>query len=426
MTLPTVTFANDLDFAKHMDEKDPLRGYREEFLFPSRAGSDAVYFAGNSLGLQPRGVGGYLLEELGEWARLGVEGHFQARHPWLLYHEFVTDMTARLVGALPIEVVAMNSLTANLHLMLVSFYRPTRERFKILIESDAFPSDRYAVASQAQLHGYDPREAILELKPRDGEYTLRMEDIEQFIEKHGKEISVVLLGNVNYLTGQAFDLKRLAAAAHAQGCIFGTNLAHGVGNLRLNLHDDEVDFAVWCSYKYLNAGPGAIAGCFVHERYAESFDLPRLAGWWGHNKETRFQMGPDFDPLPGAEGWQLSNPPIFQLAALRASLELFDKASMQFLRKKSVLLTGYLDFLMKTIPREFCTVITPEDPEQRGAQLSIRVANQPQQLLRKLRDNGIICDFREPDVVRAAPAPLYCSFEDVYKFGLVMSKFANP
>jgi kynureninase len=425
MRLPTVTYANDLDFARHMDETDPLRAFREEFLFPNRAGDNVVYLAGNSLGLQPRSATGYVLEELGEWARLGVEGHFQARHPWLLYHEFLTEMTARLMGANPSEVISMNSLTVNLHLMLVSFYKPTKERFKILIESNAFPSDRYAVASQAQFHGYDPKEAILELIPREGEMTLRQEDIETYIEKHGKDIAVVLLGQVNYLTGQAFDLLRLAELSHEHGCIFGANLAHGAGNLRLNLHGEDVDFAVWCGYKYLNAGPGAVAGCFVHDRFEESFDLPRFAGWWGHNKETRFEMGPEFDPLPGAEGWQVSNPPIFQMAALRASLELFDKATMHALRKKSVLLTGYLEFLLKTIPKEACSVITPSDPDQRGAQLSLKVPKQPQQFLRQLRDNGVIADFREPDIVRVAPAPLYCSFEDVYKFGQVMTKFAE-
>ena len=425
MTSPTVTFANDLDFANHMDEKDVLRPFRSEFLFPTRAGDNAVYLAGNSLGLQPRSAGGYVLEELGEWARLGVDGHFQARHPWLLYHEFVTEMSARLVGADPAEVVAMNSLTVNLHLMLVSFYKPTKERFKILIESDAFPSDRYAVASQVQFHGYNPKEAILELTPRPGESLLRQEDIDECIEKHGSEIAVVLIGNVNYLTGQAFDLLHLSELSHAHGCIFGANLAHGAGNLRLNLHGDDVDFAVWCSYKYLNAGPGGIAGCFVNDRYAESFELSRFAGWWGHNKETRFEMGPDFDPMPGADGWQVSNPPIFQLAALRASLELFDKATMHALRKKSILLTGYLEFLLKTVPPAVCTIVTPDDPEQRGAQLSLRVPKQPQQFLRQLRDNGVIADYREPDIIRVAPAPLYCSFQDVWKFGQVMHKFAN-
>ena len=425
MSTPTVAFANDIDFARMMDEKDPMRGYREEFLFPTRAGSDAIYLAGNSLGLQPRSVGGYLLEELGEWAKLGVEGHFQARHPWVLYHEFVTEMMARLVGATPIEVVAMNTLTVNLHLMLVTFYKPTKERHKILIEADAFPSDRYAVMSQIKLHGYEPAEALLELKPRQGESTLRPEDIDELIEKHGDEIAVILLGDVNYLTGQAFDLGRIAYVAHEKGCYFGVNLAHGAGNLRLNLHGDEVDFGVWCSYKYLNAGPGGIAGCFVHEKYSEAYDMPRLAGWWGHNKETRFEMGNEFDPLPGAEGWQLSNPPIFQLAALCASLEVFDKASMTALRKKSVLLTGYCEFLLNSIPKEFCTIVTPTDPDQRGAQLSLKVGKQAPQLVRQFRDNGVICDFREPDIVRIAPAPLYCSFYDVYKFGLVMHKFAN-
>ncbi len=421
MKTQTVEFANDLDFARSMDAADPLRKYRFEFCFPQCGErKEAIYFAGNSLGLEPVNARKYINEELDDWAFLGVEGHFESRHPWLPYHEFVADMTARLVGAKPIEVVAMNTLTVNLHLMLLSFYRPTQERYKILIESDCFPSDRYAVASQVKNHGYQPDDAVLQIKPREGEFALRPEDILHFIDERGKEIAVILLGDVNYLTGQAFELKKIAEAAHKQGCIFGVNLAHGAGNLLLNLHDDEVDFAVWCSYKYLNSGPGGIAGCFVHERYAHDFERPRLAGWWGHNKETRFQMGPVFDPLPGAEGWQLSNPPIFQLAALRASLEYFDVIGMAEIRKKSELLTGYLEFLLKEIPDNFCTILTPSDPQQRGAQLSVRVKGNPKTTLSKLKERGAMCDFREPDIIRAAPAPLYCSFQDVYEFAKIV------
>lgn len=425
MTTKTTDFANDLDFAKAMDNADPLRKFRFEFCFPQCGErKQAIYFVGNSLGLEPVNARKYINDSLDDWAFLGVEGHFEGRHPWLPYHEFVTDMTARLVGAKPIEVVAMNSLTVNLHLMLVSFYRPTKERYKILTEADCFPSDRYAVASHAEFHGYTSADAVVHLKPRDGEETLRPEDVLDFIERHGKEIALVLLGNVNYLTGQAVDLKAIAAAAHKQGCLFGTNLAHGAGNLLLNLHDDDVDFAVWCSYKYLNSGPGGIAECFVHERHSGSFDLPRLAGWWGHNKQTRFAMGPTFDPLAGAEGWQLSNPPIFQLAALRASLEYFDAAGMSELRSKSVLLTGYLEFLLKSIPNNFCTIVTPRDPNQRGAQLSVRVKGEPKTYLARLKEKGVLCDFREPDIIRAAPAPLYSSFEDVYEFANIVKSLA--
>ena len=426
MKTETIEFANDLDFARQMDASDSLRKYRFEFAFPQCGErKEAIYFAGNSLGLAPVNARKYINEELDDWGFLGVEGHFESRHPWLPYHEFVTDMLARLVGAEPQEVVAMNSLTVNLHLMLVSFYQPTKERHKFLIEADTFPSDRYACASQAEFHGYKAEEAILQLTPRSGEETLRTEDIVSYLEEHGKEIAVVLLGNVNYLSGQAFDLKKIAQAAHKQGCIFGTNLAHGAGNLLLNLHNDEVDFAVWCSYKYLNSGPGAIAGCFVHDKYARDFQRPRFAGWWGHNKETRFQMGPKFDPLAGAEGWQLSNPPIFQLAALRASLEYFDVIGMPALREKSELLTGYLEFLLQALPNDFCTIITPKDPRQRGAQLSVRVKGDPKAILGKLKDQGALCDFRSPDIIRAAPAPLYCSFTDVYEFVQMMKSFAS-
>src|SRR5215471_7793764 len=334
------------DFARAADETDPLRSYRQQFRMPTHQGQECIYLAGNSLGLQPKKVKEYIDEELADWAQMGVEGHFAARHPWLPYHENLTDMTARLVGARPIEVVVMNTLTVNLHLMMVSFYRPRRERYKILVEKNAFPSDQYAVASQAQFHGFDPSVAVVELVPRSEELTLRTEDIIDLIDRQGQAIALVMLGNVNYLTGQAFDMAAITEAAHAKGCLVGFNLAHGAGNLKLNLHDCNVDFAVWCSYKYLNAGPGSLAGCFVHERHAYEFDLPRFAGWWGHNKQTRFVMGPHFDPIAGAEGWQLSNPPIFPLAALRASLELFDAATMDALRSKSERLTGYLEFLL--------------------------------------------------------------------------------
>jgi kynureninase len=422
----SVRFEEGEAFARRMDAEDSLRSFRDEFLFPRRKdGEPAIYLVGNSLGLQPRKARQYVMEELEDWERLGVEGHFHARHPWLPYHETLTEQTARLVGALPLEVVVMNTLTVNLHLMLVSFYQPTRERFKILIEGGAFPSDQYAVASQTRFHGFDPAVAVMRLEPRSGEATLRQEDILETIERHGDEIALVMLGNVNYLTGQAFDMTAITQAAHAKGCRVGFDLAHGAGNLRLSLHDDGPDFAVWCSYKYLNGGPGTLAGAFVHERHSRDASLPRLAGWWGHDKATRFLMGPDFVPLPGAEGWQLSNPPILQLAALRASMELFDRATMPALRAKGDLLTGYLEFLLDRLPEGTVSIVTPRDVKARGSQLSLRFRRDPRKLLAHLAEAGAFCDFREPDVIRAAPAPLYCTFLDVYRFVRILESHAR-
>lgn len=414
------------EFARAMDDNDPLRSYRQLFYLPGQKdGQECIYLAGNSLGLQPKKVKDYIDQELDDWANLGVEGHFSARHPWLPYHENLTKMTARLVGAKPIEVVVMNTLTVNLHLMMVSFYRPQDKRHKILIESDAFPSDQYAVASQAKWHGFEPKEAVVELTPREGELTLRPADILESIDRQGGSVALVMLGNVNYLTGQAFDMKAITEAAHAKGCLVGFNLAHGAGNLKVRLHDDDVDFAVWCGYKYLNAGPGALAGCFVHERHAGDLNLPRLAGWWGHDKQTRFAMGPEFDPIPGAEGWQLSNPPILPLAALRASLEIFDRATMDALREKSIRLTGYLEFLLRQMASNYVSIITPAEPEQRGCQLSLRVQGDPEAMLERLRRASAICDFRPPDIIRAAPVPLYNSFMDVYRFARALRENAR-
>jgi kynureninase len=434
-----VTFENSETYARELDEHDELSIYRDEFFIPTRqslagtapravqqpSGEKCIYLAGNSLGLQPKNVHKYISEELEDWASFGVEGHWNSRHPWLPYHEFLTEMSARVVGAKPIEVVVMNTLTANLHLMMVSFYQPSKSRYKILVEAGAFPSDQYAVASQAKFHGYDPKDAVIELRPRSGEDTLRTEDILDVLEKQGEEIALVMIGNVNYLTGQAFEVIPIAAKAHEKGCYIGLNLAHGAGNLHLQLHDWKVDFAVWCSYKYLNSGPGSLAGCFVHERHKDNFELPRFAGWWGHNKETRFKMGSEFEPLPGAEGWQLSNPPIFQLAALRASLELFDKAGMKNLRAKGDLLTGYLEFLLKQMPKEQLTIITPSDPAQRGSQLSIRFSANPKAMLNAFKEEGVICDFREPDIIRATPVPLYNTFHDVYQFAKTIERFVK-
>ncbi|MFM8439704.1 MAG: kynureninase [Acidobacteriota bacterium] len=403
-------------FAERMDSDDSLRRFRQNFLFPQRDGRDLLYFTGNSLGLQPNTAATYVTEVLDDWKALGVEGHISGKHPWLPYHEFVADNLAKIVGASPLEVVAMNSLTVNLHLMMVSFYRPTRERFKVIIESGAFPSDRYAVESQIRFHGYEPERALIEIKPREGEDCLRTEDIEREIGITGNQLALVMLGGVNYRTGQLFDMQRIAAAAQKAGAFVGFDLAHAAGNVPLKLHDWNADFAVWCSYKYLNSGPGAIAGAFIHERHADDDSIPRFAGWWGHEKETRFLMGPEFKPLRGAEGWQLSNPPIFQLAALRASLELFAEAGMEDLRKKSVQLTGYLEFLVNAIGDDRIELVTPSSADERGCQLSIRVRHADKSLYNNLLTRGISVDWREPDIVRCAPVPLYNSFSDVLSF----------
>jgi len=403
-------------FAERMDSDDSLRRFRQNFLFPQRDGRDLLYFTGNSLGLQPNTAATYVTEVLDDWKTLGVEGHISGKHPWLPYHEFVANNLAEIVGASPLEVVAMNSLTVNLHLMMVSFYRPTRERFKVIIESGAFPSDRYAVESQIRFHGYEPERALIEIKPREGEDCLRTEDIEREIGITGNQLALVMLGGVNYRTGQLFEMQRIAVAAQKAGAFVGFDLAHAAGNVPLKLHDWNADFAVWCSYKYLNSGPGAIAGAFIHERHADDDSIPRFAGWWGHEKETRFLMGPEFKPLRGAEGWQLSNPPIFQLAALRASLELFAEAGMEDQRKKSVQLTGYLEFLVNAIGDDRIELVTPSSADERGCQLSIRVRHADKSLYNNLLTRGISVDWREPDIVRCAPVPLYNSFSDVLSF----------
>ena len=403
--------------AADLDAHDPLAAYRGKFHIPKGSdGQECIYLCGNSLGLQPKTVRAYVEQELDDWARLGVEGHFRAHTPWLPYHECLAAQTASLVGARPIEVVVMNTLTVNLHLMLVSFYRPTPERYKILIEAHAFPSDRYAIASHLAWHGLDPSAALIALEPRNGEATLRTEDIAAVLEQHGRSIALILLGGVNYYTGQAFDMGRITQAGHAQGCRVGFDLAHAAGNVRLQLHDWGVDFAVWCSYKYLNAGPGSIAGCFVHERHAQCPDLPRLAGWWGHNKATRFAMPPAFDPLPGAEGWQVSNPPILPLAALRASMDIFAAVGMEKLRLKSEALTGYLETLLDQHAPDNVSIITPRDPARRGAQLSLRITTHGQAVHARLVRSNVMCDWREPDVLRVAPVPLYNTFTDVARF----------
>ncbi len=408
-------------FAQNLDAADLLKNFRDKFYIPKQAnGEEVLYFTGNSLGLQPKTVRASIEQELKDWETLGVEGHFHAKNPWMPYHEFVTEQMANLVGARAIETVVMNSLTVNLHLMMVSFYRPDSTRHKIVIESGAFPSDQYAVQSQIKFHGFEVENSLVELKPRENETCLRMEDIEKTIAENADSIALIMLGGVNYYTGQAYDMKRITEIGHEIGAIVGFDLAHAAGNIELKLHDWNADFAVWCSYKYLNAGPGGIAGCFVHERHAGDFDLPRFAGWWGHDKTTRFLMGDKFVPMPGAEGWQLSNPPIFQLAALKASLDVFEEAGMKALAEKSKKLTGFLEFLLGEIKDERISVITPSNPDERGCQLSIRVKNSDKTLYKALSDRGVIADWREPDVIRVAPVPLYNSFTDVYKFTEVL------
>lgn len=405
------------EYALALDAADPLRRFRDEFLFPRHGEGEQTYFVGNSLGLQPRGARARVEEVLDKWANEAVEGHFTGNAQWMDYHELAREPLARVVGAQPAEVVAMNSLTANLHFMLVSFYRPTRERPAILMEAGAFPSDRYALESQVRFHGFDPATDLIELEP-DADGLFSMEAIERAIAEHGPRLALVLWPGVQYRTGQAFDLAEITRLGHAQGAMVGFDLAHAAGNLPLRLHDCGADFAVWCHYKYMNSGPGAVAGCFVHERHART-DRPRFAGWWGHDATTRFRMGPEFVPTPGADGWQLSNPPILGLAPLLASLELFDQAGMPALRAKSEALTSYLETLIRARLADTLEIVTPRETERRGAQLSLRVAGGRQRgraLFEALAAAGVLGDWREPDVIRISPAPLYNRFIDVHHF----------
>lgn len=414
--MTTARFQIGEDFALAMDARDPLAHFRERFFRPKmKKGGDCLYLCGHSLGLQPKTASSYLDQELKEWADLGVEGHFHAKNPWMPYHRLLAQQTATLVGAQASEVVVMNSLTVNLHLMMTSFYRPTQQRNKILIERGAFPSDQYAVSSQIRFHGFDPASSLIELTPRVGESSMRDEDIEELIEREGESIALIMLGGVNYVTGQAFDMAGITRAGHRKGCVVGFDLAHAAGNIPLRLHEWGPDFAVWCSYKYLNGGPGCVAGCFVHERHAHSYELPRFAGWWGHEEKIRFQMGPDFQPMPGAEGWQLSNPPIFALAPLRASMEIFAEAGMDRLREKSLSLTAYMEFLLLQNVLAKFDLITPREPERRGAQISLRLAKDGRKFCDRLAAEGVIGDWREPDTFRIAAVPLYNSYQDVYR-----------
>ena len=422
---PATSFQADEAYARQLDADDPLRGYRDRFLIPRRPdGRPVVYFAGNSLGLQPKSVRSLLDQELKDWADLGVDAHFSGQTPWYSYHEVFRESGARLVGAKPGEVVMMNSLTVNLHLMMVSFYRPTRARYKILIEDPCFPSDLYAVKTQLRYHGCDPAEALVIAKPRSDEHLLRTEDIDEILAKEGERIALVMLGGVNFVTGQVLDMAHITAAAKRHGCVVGFDLAHAAGNIPLQLHDLNIDFAVWCNYKYLNSGPGAVGGCFVHQQHGENSDLRRFGGWWGNDPTTRFQMHlqQEFVPREGADGWQVSNPPILSMAPVRASLAIFDEAGMPALRTKSERLTGYLEYLLDRIGSPRIEIITPRDPAQRGCQLSLLVRERPKEVLEQLHANGITCDFREPNVLRVAPAPLYNSYSDVWHFVGVLTQ----
>ena len=410
-----MTYQNSLDYAKQLDQEDPISYLRNEFHIPrDKNGKEWLYFTGNSLGLQPKITSKYIEQELDDWANFGVEGHFEAKNPWLSYHELLTDTMAKVVGAKPVEVVVMNTLTTNLHLLMVSFYQPSKTKYKIIIESDAFPSDRYAVQSQLSFHGFDPEEALIEWKPKEGKELLDLEDLKSILDSQGDEVALLLIGGVNYYTGQYLDIKKIAELGHAKKCMVGIDLAHGAGNIQPNLHDSSIDFAAWCTYKYLNSGPGSLSGLFVHEKHAQRKDLPRFAGWWNHNKETRFNMRQPFDVMSGAEGWQLSNPPILSMAAIKASLDIFEKVGMDALVKKSKKLTGFFEYLVNEIASDTIKIITPTNPNERGCQLSLQVKNADKNLHKKLTENNIITDWREPDVIRCAPVPMYTSFEDVY------------
>ncbi|MDT0552378.1 kynureninase [Urechidicola vernalis] len=417
---------NSLDFARNLDREDPLRRYREKFHIPTDNNDMPwLYFCGNSLGLQPKSTAENIQQELKDWANLGVEGHFEAKNPWMPYHEFLSDAMAKIVGAKPTEVVVMNTLTTNLHLAMVSFFETNENRTKIIIESDAFPSDRYAVESQLKFHNLNPDDHLLEWKPREGEELLNYEDLESLLDDHKDEVSLLLIGGVNYYTGQFFDLKRITELGHKHGAKVGIDLAHGVGNIQPELHASNVDFAVWCTYKYLNSGPGSLGGLFVHEKYAKNKELKRLTGWWGHNKDTRFNMRQPFDPIEGAEGWQLSNPPILSMAAIKASLAIFNEVGMVAIRKKSKDLTGYLEELVLELGENVIRIISPKNAEERGCQLSIQVKNANKELHKKLSNRNVITDWREPDVIRVAPVPLYNSFEDVFRFVQILKEEMN-
>jgi kynureninase len=418
-----MTFENSLAFAQQLDAQDQLRQYQNEFSFPQVNGKKAIYFTGNSLGLQPKRARTYVDEVMNDWANLAVEGHFYAEKPWWDYHERFANPLSQLVGALPSEVTVMNTLTVNLHLLMVSFYRPTATRYKIICEEKAFPSDQYLFQSQVNFHGYATEDAIVEVKRREGEHNIRLEDVLAKINEVGDELALVLIGGVNYYTGQVFDMKTITEAGHRVGAYVGWDLAHAAGNIELHLHDWQVDFAAWCSYKYMNSGPGNASGCFIHEKHHTNSELPRFAGWWGHNKERRFKMEPQFNPIQGADGWQISNLPVLSLAPYLASVELFAEIGMEALIQKRNQITSYLEFVLRQIDQEVngnFEIITPSNPSERGCQLSVFLHGEGRSLFDYLMKNGVIIDWREPNVIRLAPVPLYTSYEDIYRFGQIL------
>lgn len=412
-----------LELAGSLDQKDPLAGFRDQFLIPkTEDGKDCIYLCGNSLGLQSKGIRSVIEQELSDWEKYGVHAHHDALRPWYKYHEFLTEPMAGLLGAKPIETVIMNTLTVNVHLMLVSFYRPSPGKYKILIEYSSFPSDRYAVESQIRYHGYDPNDALVILQPEPGKDYVSRQQMEAIFEQEGDQIALALIGSVNYYTGQAYPIAFLTSIAHAYGCKIGFDLAHGAGNLLLNLHEDGPDFAVWCGYKYLNGGPGSLAGCFVHERHANAKDLPRFAGWWGHNKSKRFQMQPEFECMSGAEGWQLSNPPILPMACLLESLRIFHEAGIKAIREKNISMGNLLMSWIESLKHPNLEILTPQNPDERGAQLSIRLKDANKKIFQKLNTAGVIADWREPDVIRIAPVALYNSYTDIANFMEILQK----
>jgi kynureninase len=418
-----MTFENTKEFARQLDSQDKLNKYRDEFIFPKVNGKNVIYFTGNSLGLQPKRTKAYVDEVMDDWANLAVEGHFYAEKPWWDYHERFAKPLGKIMGALPSEITVMNTLTVNLHLLMVSFYRPTKKRYRIICEEKAFPSDQYMFQSQVNFHGYKADDALIEIKRREGEHNIRLEDVLAKIKEVGDELALVLIGGVNYYTGQVFDMKTITAAGHEVGAVVGWDLAHAAGNIKLDLHDWDVDFASWCSYKYMNSGPGNASGCFIHKKHHDNPDLPRFAGWWGHNKERRFKMEPTFDPVHGADGWQISNIPILSLAPYLASVEMFDEIGMEAIIEKRDQITSYLEYILHEIDKEVegsFEIITPTNPDERGCQLSVLLHGQGRSLFDYLMKNGVITDWREPNVIRFAPVPLYCSFEDMYDFGQIL------
>lgn len=421
-----MTFENTREFARQLDAQDELRKYRDEFIFPKVNGKDVIYFTGNSLGLQPKRTKAYVDEIMNDWAALAVEGHFYAEKPWWDYQERFALPLSGIVGAKPSEVTVMNTLTVNLHLLMVSFYRPTAKKYKIICEEKAFPSDQYMFQSQVHFHGLDAKDTIVEIKRREGEHNIRLEDILAKIDEVGDELALVLIGGVNYYTGQVFDMKTITAAGHKYGAYVGFDLAHAAGNIKLELHNWGVDFAAWCSYKYMNSGPGNVSGIFIHEAHHNNTDLPRFAGWWGHNKERRFKMEPKFDPVRGADGWQVSNLPVISLAPYLASVEMFAEVGMDKLIAKRDLITAYLEFILYEVDKEIegteFEIITPENKDERACQLSVFLHGQGRALFDYLMKNGVITDWREPNVIRLAPVPFYCSFEDMYEFGQILKQ----